>query len=61
MTAYQLTEADLANGWTAETAAAYHAAQERKASDLIRDSMEQRLRHRRRPQRCNNEYNPHAW
>lgn len=58
---YTLTETDKANGWTAETAAAYHENQERKASDLIRDSMEQRMRQRRRPQRCQNDYNPHAW
>lgn len=58
---YQLTETDKANGWTAEQAAAYHAHRERVASDLIRESMERRMRQRQRPRRCQNDYDPMVW
>ncbi len=53
------TDADEANGWTAETAAAYHAERHAAAMAIVAASMEGRLRPR--PRWANSGYNPLRW
>ncbi len=57
--AANLTDADEANGWTAETAAAYHAERHAAAMAVVAASMEGRLRPR--PRWANSGYNPLRW
>ncbi len=58
-TAVDLTDAEEANGWTAETLAAYQADRHAAAMVVVAASMEGRLRPR--PRWANSQYSPLRW
>ncbi len=58
-TAVDLTDAEEANGWTAETLAAYQAERHAAAMAVVAASMEGRLRPR--PRWANSRYDPLRW
>ena len=53
------TDAETANGWTAETLAAYNAESDKRAMEIVTASMEGRLR--ARPRWANSKYSPLRW
>ncbi len=53
------TDADIANGWTPETLAAYRAESDAYAMAIVTASMEGRLR--ARPRWANSKYDPLRW
>ena len=57
--AADLTAAELKNGWTPETLAAYRAESDTRAMSIVAASMEGRLRPR--PRWANNRYDPLHW
>ena len=57
--AVDLTDAEEANGWTAETLAAYQAERHAVAMAVVAASMEGRLRPR--PRWANSRYDPLRW
>jgi len=58
--AADLSDAEVANGWTPETLAEYHSESDARASTIVAASMD-RLRRPSRPRWANSKYSPFRW